>query len=93
MLEAIVFPSATLVRNYESVVVVTSEGQVHNGLVRKDSTDEIILATGPDEQVRIPRARVVEVRPSTLSIMPAGLDQQLTLQELADLLEFLKTTK
>jgi hypothetical protein len=30
------------------------------------------------------------MRPSNVSIMPAGLDQQLTPQELADLIAFLK---
>jgi hypothetical protein len=33
------------------------------------------------------------MRPGTVSIMPAGLDQQLTRQELADLLAFLRSRK
>jgi hypothetical protein len=31
--------------------------------------------------------------PSTVSLMPAGLDEQITRQELADLIEFLKNTR
>jgi hypothetical protein len=33
------------------------------------------------------------MRPGMVSVMPAGLEQQLTQQELADLLAFLKATK
>jgi len=36
---------------------------------------------------------VKAVRPGTLSVMPAGLDQQLSPQELADLVTFLKNCK
>jgi hypothetical protein len=43
--------------------------------------------------VRIARADITEMRPGTVSVMPAGLEQQMTKQELADLLAFLKSTK
>jgi hypothetical protein len=33
------------------------------------------------------------VRPGTVSVMPQGLDEQLSREELADLLAFLKGTK
>jgi putative heme-binding domain-containing protein len=93
LLEAIVFPSASFVRSYEPVLVATKEGKVINGLIRKDSADEMVLATGPNEEARIARDAVEEIRPGTVSVMPAGLDQQLTTQDLADLLAFLKTCK
>ena len=47
----------------------------------------------PGPEVRIARSDVAEMRPGTVSIMPAGLDQQLAKQELADLVAFLKATK
>ena len=93
LLESIVFPSLSFVRSYEPVTIVTVDGKVHNGLIRLETTDEITVATGPKEEVRIPRADIEELRPSTLSIMPAGLDQQLTPQQLADLIAFLKNAK
>jgi hypothetical protein len=52
-----------------------------------------VLGTGPDTEVRITRADIVEMRPGAVSVMPAGLDQQLTKQELADLIAFLKNPK
>jgi putative heme-binding domain-containing protein len=93
LLESIIFPSASFVRSYEPVVVTTKSGKSHNGLLRKDAADEVVVATGADQEVRVPRADVDEVQPSTVSVMPAGLDQQLSKQELADLIEFLKACK
>ena len=90
LLEAIVFPSASFVRSFEPVAVATQDGKVYNGLIRGESADELILATGVNQESRIARRAIEEMRPSTVSVMPAGLDQQLTPQELADLVAFLK---
>jgi putative membrane-bound dehydrogenase-like protein len=93
LLEAIVFPSASFVRGYEPVLVTTKSGKAHNGVIRKDAADELVLATGVNQEVRIARDDVDEIQPSKVSVMPAGLDQQLTLRELADLVAFLKACK
>ena len=41
----------------------------------------------------IARDDIDEIRPGTVSTMPSGLDQQLTRQELADLIAFLRAAK
>ena len=51
------------------------------------------LITGPGSTVQIDRADITAVTPSTVSLMPAGLDEQISRQELADLIEFLKNTR
>jgi putative membrane-bound dehydrogenase-like protein len=93
LLEAIVYPSASFIRSYEPVVVATADGKVANGLLRNETSEEILLVTGANQEARIPRADIEEIRPSTVSIMPAGLDQQLGPQELADLVAFLKACR
>jgi putative membrane-bound dehydrogenase-like protein len=93
LLEAIVYPNASFIRSYEPVVVATSDGKVQNGLLRNETSDEIVLVTGANQEARIPRADIEEIRPSTVSVMPAGLDQQLTTRELADLVAFLKACR
>jgi putative membrane-bound dehydrogenase-like protein len=90
LLESIVFPSASFVRSYEPVLVTTKSGKTHNGVIRKDAPDEIVLATGINQEVRIVRKDIEDIQPSKVSIMPAGLDQQLSAQDLADLVAFLK---
>jgi putative membrane-bound dehydrogenase-like protein len=93
LLEAILFPSASFVRSYEPVIVETKDGDVFNGVLRKDAADEIILGTGPGAEVRVARTDVAETRPGQLSLMPQGLDEQLTTEQLADLVAFLKATR
>ena len=43
--------------------------------------------------MRIARADIAEMRPGMISVMPQGLDTQLSKQELADLVTFLKSMK
>jgi putative heme-binding domain-containing protein len=93
LLESIVYPSATLVQGYESVAVATREGQVLSGVIVNNAPERIVLATGANQEVRLDRDQIEELKPSPVSVMPDGLAEQLTAQELADLLEFLKTCK
>jgi putative membrane-bound dehydrogenase-like protein len=93
LLESIVYPSASFVRSFEPYVVRTKSDDAYSGVLRKDAPEEVILVTGPATEVRIARSDIADMRPGTVSLMPAGLDQQLTHQELADLVAFLKATK
>ena len=93
LLESIVLPSASFVRSYEPVHVVRLDGRSHSGILKKDSPDEVVLAVSATEDVRIPRGDIDTFKPGTVSVMPAGLEQQITKQELADLLAFLKGLK
>lgn len=93
LLEAVLYPSASLVRSYEPWIAETRDHEEYSGVLRRDTPDEVVLATGPGAEVRLARADIVQLRPGGLSVMPAGLEEQLTRQELADLLAFLKNTK
>jgi putative membrane-bound dehydrogenase-like protein len=93
LLEALVYPNASFVRSYEPVVVVLSSGKTYNGLVKKDNAEELVLAINATEELRFAREEIDEIRPSIVSVMPSGLDQQLSPQELADLIAFLRSAK
>ncbi|MCE9565500.1 MAG: c-type cytochrome [Planctomycetes bacterium] len=93
LLEAIVFPSASFVRSYEPVRVVTTDDRAFNGILKKDAPDEIIIVVAADKEERVARADVASISPSAVSLMPSGLDQQLSPQDLADLVAFLKACK
>jgi putative heme-binding domain-containing protein len=93
LLESILYPSLSFVRAYEPVLIVTSDGKAINGRVRDETKEAYIVTTGPNQEVVIPRSDVEEIKPSTVSVMPAGLDKQLSEQELADLVAFLRNAK
>jgi putative membrane-bound dehydrogenase-like protein len=92
ILESILYPSLSFVRSYEPMLIITQDGKTINGTIHNETADEYVLATGPDQEARVKRADVEQLQPSTVSIMPAGLDKQLTTQELADLVAFLKNS-
>lgn len=93
LLESIVYPSASFVRSYEPVSVKTVDGRVFNGVPKKDAPDELILTLAADKEVRLDRKEIEEVTPGKVSIMPAGLAQQISEQDLADLIAFLRNCK
>ncbi len=90
LLESILFPSLTFVRNFEPTTIVTAEGLVHNGVVREETDTEITLQLDAKKSVHILKSEIDERIQGTTSIMPAGLEKQLTPQQLADLVKYLK---
>ena len=88
LLEAIVYPSVSFVREYETYRIKT-ESNAYTGIIQEKTPDAIILGTSAQASVRIPRDEVVTTEIIDTSLMPQGLDQLLTQQELADLMTFL----
>jgi putative heme-binding domain-containing protein len=93
LLEAIVFPSASFVRGYEPFVVATQSGQFHTGIITRENSDAIYLVNAERDEIRIPRSQVESMERGKVSIMPQGLDGQLSRQELGDLIAFLMSLK
>ncbi len=91
LLESILFPSASFVRSYESTTVVTADGRILNGVIKDETSEHIELVLDAQKKEQIPLSEIEERRPGTLSIMPTGLDKQLTAQQLADLVKYLKS--
>ena len=87
------FPSASFVRSYEPVRVTTQDGRVFNGILTTDAPDAVVVTVAADRATRSARSDVEAVEPGAVSVMPAGLDQQLTRQELADLVAFLRACR
>jgi putative heme-binding domain-containing protein len=93
LVEAILFPSASFVRSYEPVTIATTDGQVVNGVLRDESADFVEIALDAERSVRITKNDIEERAPGTISVMPTGFGQQLTPQEVADLVAFLRDNK
>lgn len=93
LLEAIVYPSASFVRSFEPMIITTKDGEEHSGIIRNETNDNILLVSGPGAEQLLARADIADMRPGTLSVMPEGLDQALSRQELTDLITFLRSLK
>jgi putative membrane-bound dehydrogenase-like protein len=93
LLEAIVFPSASFVRGYEPITVRTRDGAIHNGIVARETAEAIFLADAERVERKVSKPSIEEIRQSRVSIMPQGLDAQLTREELRDLIAFLQSLR
>ncbi len=82
-------PSLVIGASYQARTVITADGRVLTGLLAEDNEQRIVLKTQGGKQEIIPREDVEEVAISKLSLMPEGLEKQLTSQQLADLFAFL----
>lgn len=90
ILEAILYPSASFAREYETSRVTTKTA-TYTGVLKEQLPDALIISTGPGLQVRIPRSEITGVEPLSISLMPPGLNKQLSPQELSDLMAYLNT--
>ena len=93
LLEAILYPSSSFARGYESYTVATDDGRLHTGLIGRETSEAIYLRTAGRAEVRIPRGSIAEMIPSQTSIMPQGLDKTISESDLRDLIAYLRSLK
>jgi putative membrane-bound dehydrogenase-like protein len=83
LLTAIIQPSRDVADRYRTTVIETESGKVYQGVV--------ILHTGSATTVRIAGKDIASRRISRISLMPAGLLDNLLDRDIADLYAYLKT--
>ena len=93
MLDHIVRPSDAIGPEYvTSILTLKSGGQVM-GLITEETADRIVVQISADQQQRLRPGDVASRQQARASSMPEGLLDPLSLQQVADLLEFLSTLK
>ena len=95
IVESILYPSQVISDQYRMVQVETKEGQVYVGMPIPgvSKRDKLVLLLSDTTKLEIPKSRIEEQTASKISVMPAGLLDPLSPQEVADLLAFLETSK
>ena len=93
LVEAIVFPSFRMSQGYYPVRIRTVDDAVFNGIFSKQTDSYVELLCGADKVCRIATEEIAEKSESKLSVMPTGLEQQMSLAEFADLIAFLESKK
>ncbi|MDB6025990.1 MAG: hypothetical protein JWM68_2213 [Verrucomicrobiales bacterium] len=92
-LESIVFPSSSIVQGYHTFNVQTTDDEQYTGIIIRE-TPEAIWIRGTDlAEIRIETKNIKVMNESKLSIMPQGLDANLSSKELSDLIAYLQSLK
>lgn len=93
MLLHVVNPSAEVREGFETLTAATKDGRVVTGfLVDKDN--QVVVLRGADGQtVSLRQSEIEEMQPQRKSLMPEGLLDQLTEQQVRDLFAYLRSTQ
>ena len=89
LLTHILDPSFEIQPNYTNYIVADRAGRVYDGLLAGESAHAVTLR-GEYEDVTIRRQDIAEMRASEVSLMPEGFEEDLSLQELADVIAYLR---
>jgi putative heme-binding domain-containing protein len=89
-LEAILFPSQRIEQGYQATSILTENDETIQGLVALEDAYRIELIVNANQRVSIDKSEITERKTSSTSIMPAGIENVLSLSELADLIAFLE---
>ena len=93
LIDAILNPSATIAVGYGATSVETKSGESLYGIVKQATGTEIELMGLDGKVSRIATRDIKEQHGSPVSLMPENLQAALSLQEFADLIEYLGTLK
>lgn len=92
--DAILNPAKTITEGYETHVVIENDGRQTKGLLMRDDPDEIDIVKDTGDIVTIARGDIKEITiDKTISVMPADINEALTVKDFQDLLSYLMLQK
>lgn len=92
LLENILDPSASVGADFRAMTVVLDSGRVLTGMIIEQNERTLTLQTA-QEPVTIDRKQIDEMKQTNLSVMPDGLLQNLTTEQIRDLVGYLMSTE
>ncbi len=93
LVRSILEPSSRILSGYELSVVVTTTGQIFQGVVKSNNEQFVELIDIEGKSITIPADEVDEIERSSLSMMPNGLKDGMSLQDFADIVAYLGELK
>ena len=88
IVDSLYFPNKAVKEGFNSVVAITKDGKVYTGIKVRQTQTEMVLRDANAEDISVPLANIAKQK-NAGSIMPAGLMDPLTRQEVLDLVRFI----
>jgi putative heme-binding domain-containing protein len=88
VLDNVLDPSAIVPREYRAHVLRLADGRVVQGVIVEE-TPLLVAVQTPNETLRVPAGDIAGRKESGLSMMPEGLFDRLSGEELRDLVAYL----
>jgi len=93
ILESIIFPSATIARDYEAHSIECANGETLIGIIKSHTAEGILLVDIGGQEHNIRHEQITGDTMLPTSLMPVGLDQTLSEPELLNLVAYLRSRK
>src|SRR5262249_54573259 len=93
LLESILFPNATIARDYEAHAIELSSGESLVGVIARNLPDALVVHDSTGQERTLPRAQITSTHTLPTSLMPTGLDHLVTEEELLDLVAYLRSRR
>jgi putative heme-binding domain-containing protein len=90
LLTDILHPNQAIDNNYVSYTIATSDGNVHTGIIASETAGSITLRQAENKTLALLRADIETIRTTGVSLMPEGFEKNLSHQQMADLIGFIK---
>lgn len=83
-------PNGAIDNNYVSYTVLMKDGKVHTGIISADTASSITLRQPENKTLLLLRQDIDELKSNGVSLMPEGLEKNITVEQMADLISFIK---
>ncbi len=90
LLYDILDPNRRVDPQFSEYVIVTTDGRLLNGLLVSETPQTITLRQAEGRESSLNRSEVEELRATNRSLMPEGIEKDVTIAQMADILAFLK---
>ena len=93
LLVAVLDPNREAQPNFNVYAVITLQGQIHSGIIATETANSLTVRRAEAKEDVVLRTNIDELLSTGVSLMPEGLEKDLSRQDLADVLSFIKTIK
>jgi putative heme-binding domain-containing protein len=93
LVTSVLDPNLLIGRGYQTVMAITDDGRNLTGIPVEDNEKRLVLRLPGGKTHSIPRNSIMFAKQQPLSMMPEGIEQSLSEQELADLFAYLSLDK
>ena len=90
LLMNILDPNRAVDANYFGYTLITKQGKPYTGLIKSETAVSITMRLPEGKEETILRSDVDELKTNGLSLMPVGFEKNISIEQMADLISFLK---
>ena len=86
-------PNASIADGYDFWLIEKQSGETVEGLISEETPTTLTIKRYGEKEVILPRNAIKSIKAQGVSVMPSGFENQISTQDMADLLVFIKDRK